>query len=310
MTRWLLLLLWLPSTVLADGAERWLARMSESVRDTDYEGTLIYMDGVRMEMMRIYRSASDDRERVVTLSGPHREVIRQGRSVTCIGLGRPATIYDDLGLSALVPVADALRAGGDAHYRLDALGEDRAAGRVAQRIEVRPLDAFRYGYRLWLEAESGFPLRVALLDADGKVLEDLAFTDIALGKVPDAGSLEPGSDQALRRVSLPAAVEPEQTARHPAPIGVPDGYTVVRHEINPQQEEHWVFSDGLASVSVYVKPAPGSASAERDNRAGSVNGKLIQRGGRRVYAMGKVPAATVDRLAQAVADHRQTAPDG
>ncbi len=253
--------------------------------------------------MRIFHSAQDDRERVVTLSGPHREVIREGRSVTCIGLGRPATIYDDLGLSALAPVAKALEEGKAASYRVEAMGVDRAAGRTAQRIEVRSTDAYRYGYRLWLDADAAFPLRVSLLDSAGRVLEDLAFTDISLGTRPAESSLEPQSQQALRRISLPAPIEREAgAADRPTIPGLPEGFVVMSHERIDDAEEHWVFSDGLASVSVYVKPAPSLDIAERETRAGAVHGKLIQHSGQRVYAMGKVPAEMVDLLARRLAD--------
>ncbi len=85
-----LIALLLPQAVLAMAADEWLARMDAALRGTDYQGTLIYIDGERMDMMRIFHSAATDTERLVTLSGPHREVIRQGRNVTCIGLGRPA----------------------------------------------------------------------------------------------------------------------------------------------------------------------------------------------------------------------------
>ncbi|MDZ4350049.1 MAG: MucB/RseB C-terminal domain-containing protein [Xanthomonadaceae bacterium] len=304
MRRLLLLLsLLLPMSALAQSGSEWLSRMSEALRTTDYEGTLIYMDGGRMEMMRIFHSAAEDRERVVTLSGPHREVIREGRSVTCIGLGRPATIYDGLGLSALAPVATALEGGNSASYRVEVMGADRAAGRAAQRIEVRSTDGYRYGYRLWLDESTAFPLRMALLDSAGRVLEDLAFTDITLGRKPAESSLEPKSQQALRRITLPAPVEQGQTdAERPTIPGLPEGFAVMSHEQSDDAEEHWVFSDGLASVSVYVKPASSLDVAERETRAGSVHGKLIQHSGRRVYAMGKVPAETVDLLARRLVD--------
>ena len=296
---WLLLL----PLAHAQTVDDWLLRMGEALHDTDYAGTLIYMDGERMEMMRIFHSASEDRERVVTLSGPHREVIREGRSVTCIGLGRPATIYDDLGLSALTPVARALVGHGSSHYRIEAAGVDRAAGRPAQRIEVRAADNYRYGYRLWLDEATGFPLRVSLLDSGGEVIEDLAFTDIQLNTPPDPADLEPQSDQALRRVSLPPPADVDATGSPlPAFANVPGGFSVRSHERNEQGEEHWVFSDGLASVSVYVKPVDSLVVAERETRTGAVNGKLIQRGGQRVYAMGKVPAEAVAHLARSLVE--------
>lgn len=302
LARFVLLLLIAPLAAAGESAEEWLRRMDEAVRNTDYEGTLIYLDGERLEMLRIYHSAAADKERLVTLSGPHREVIREGRSVTCIGLGRPATVYDGAGLAALSPVARAIRNGRLPHYEVEVAGSDRAAGRLARQIEIRAGDAYRYGYRLWLDEATAFPLRVSLLDAAGETVEDLAFTDIRLDTAPDPAKLEPQSQQALRRVRLPPSREADPPAAPTDALpGLPSGFTLRDRRESPEGEEHWVFSDGLASVSVYVKPAPTAASSESASRWGSVHARLIQHDGRRVYAIGKVPAETVDHLARSLA---------
>lgn len=305
LTGYLLASLLLPLAASAGQTDDWLSRMDTALRTTDYQGTLIYMDGERMDMMRIYHSAANDTERLVTLSGPHREVIREGRTVTCIGLGRPATIYDGAGLAALRPVVRAVQNGQSSFYSLRLADQERVAGREAQVLEVRAGDAYRYGYRLWLDLESAFPLRVSLLDREGRSLEDLAFTDIQLGLAPSSSDLEPGSEQALRRVSLPAAIQnetPAPAAALLAPASLPAGFTVRSHAKNDHGEQHWVFSDGLASVSVYVKPAPTDSSRESVSRSGSVHAKLIQAHGQRIYAIGRVPAETVDHLARGLAD--------
>jgi len=65
-----------------------------------------------------------------------------------------------------------------------------------------------------------------------------------------------------------------------------------------------LYSDGLASVSVYIEPLGASQQGESAMRRGAVNVHSLWRDGRRVVAIGKVPAATVDYFAhqtQAVA---------
>ena len=65
-----------------------------------------------------------------------------------------------------------------------------------------------------------------------------------------------------------------------------------------------LYSDGLASVSVYVEPIAGAEQGESAMRRGAINVHSVWGSGRRVVAIGKVPAATVDlfaRSARAVA---------
>ena len=61
-----------------------------------------------------------------------------------------------------------------------------------------------------------------------------------------------------------------------------------------------LYGDGLASVSVYVEPVPGAGVGQTATRNGAVNALAAWRGGRRVVAIGKVPAATVALFARNV----------
>ena len=65
-----------------------------------------------------------------------------------------------------------------------------------------------------------------------------------------------------------------------------------------------LYSDGLAGVSVYIEPVAQKLRGESAARRGAVNVHSIWQDGRRVVAIGKVPAATVELFA------RQTHPLG
>src|SRR3546814_3414870 len=68
--------------------------MSDALSQTDYQGTLVYLDGNRMETLKVYRSAHDSRERLVVLTGAHREIVRDGDTLICIGAGDPTVAYE------------------------------------------------------------------------------------------------------------------------------------------------------------------------------------------------------------------------
>ncbi|MBK6657868.1 MAG: hypothetical protein IPG43_06855 [Proteobacteria bacterium] len=60
--------------------------MHEATRTLSYDGVFVYQRGDRLESMRLIHRYADDveSERLISLSGPAREVIRKGSDVTCL----------------------------------------------------------------------------------------------------------------------------------------------------------------------------------------------------------------------------------
>jgi sigma-E factor negative regulatory protein RseB len=74
--------------------------------------------------------------------------------------------------------------------------------------------------------------------------------------------------------------------------------------------QHLIFSDGFASVSVFIEPGPAKGpSPPESTTVGSANAFSTQIRGHVVTAIGEVPAATVRDLAMSVAPvEEQAAP--
>jgi negative regulator of sigma E activity len=69
--------------------------------------------------------------------------------------------------------------------------------------------------------------------------------------------------------------------------------------------QHFVLSDGLAMVSVYIEKSLADEQAlEGESSMGSVNAYGRRVDGHRVTVMGEVPKATVKQIAEAVARKR------
>ena len=187
------------------------------------------------------------------------------------------------------------------HYALALGGADRIAGLAAQTIEVRPRDAFRYGYRLWLETETGMLLKSVRFGADGRPVEQWMFTRIALRERPGEADLAGAPAENPLPAPLP---RPQPAAATPAGwsvANVPDGFELAARQPGTQAGEHLVFSDGLASVSVYVEPLTRAAQAFTGlSSRGAVNlfGRVLD--GHQITVLGDVPPATVERFAQGV----------
>lgn len=306
MTRLLALLLLLVAAPLhAADAGAWLAKIGPALRELDYHGTLVYLADGRFETMKVFHreDAGRERERLVAMNGPAREVVRDGDRVVCIGTSRGAVAYEAAtsgrwsGALELAKVA-ALRS-----YRASLGGTARVAGHDAQIVDVPARDGWRYGYRLWLHAGSGLPLRVDLLDAAGDAIEQVAFTELRLEEPADSDvAASPGARPVPVRTAA-ARDDAEPRWRVPVP---PPGYEL-RTSRPVGDGVQMLFSDGLASVSVFVERAGAGMRGATTSRRGAVHARAYVVDGWRVVAIGKVPLETVDRFARTV---RAVAADG
>ena len=69
-----------------DDAMAQLVEMTNAVRQTNYDGVVVYSSGSRMETMRIVHGfdGEQERERLVSLTGDAREIVRDGDAVICV----------------------------------------------------------------------------------------------------------------------------------------------------------------------------------------------------------------------------------
>ncbi len=309
------LFLALPVAHADEDATAWLERMSQSVHTLNYIGTFVYMQEGRLETMQLVHAVDEagERERLVSLSGPSREVIREHGQVTCYLPEKEALVAEHPDVPPGFPLNlpthwEQLRN----IYDFKVLSQSRMAGQTAQHIAIVPRDKLRYGQNYWIAADSGLLLRTEIVDEHGEVMEQLEFTSLkVLEQIPqqmlqpDAGSMalkfsgnslaEVNASQPLHWhvASLPAGFELELQRQHTISG---DGVAV----------EHLIFSDGLASVSVFIEPRRDTdeASAGASQR-GSVNAYTRLMPQQRVTVLGEVPLATVRQIGESIAQLEQ-----
>ena len=275
----------------------WLDRIGPALASQNYQGTLVTVSGASIETVGVFHAYDQGRERMrlVTLTGPRREVIRDDKMVMCIGTGIESVAYDADTSSRWNPAGRFAQAGKLPNYRAKLGNAGRVAARDCQVVDLQPKDAWRYGYRLWLDHDTGLPLRIALIDDTGRPLEQMAFTELRTGIKPQAEDLRPSTLQGLRRVqTLMNGKQVDPAWRINAP---PPGFSL-RGGRRLGDSVQLLYSDGLASVSVYIEPVAAGQHGESAMRRGAVNVHSVWRDGRRVVAIGKVPAATVDYFAR------------
>jgi sigma-E factor negative regulatory protein RseB len=274
-----------------------------AVQTLDYQGTFVYLQNNQLETMEITRLQRPEgaRERLVSLNGSPREVVREAGILACFLPDSDALLIDrhnspEGGGSPEGLSLDAL----SRNYSFRFLGEDRVAGRQARVVAIIPQDAYRYGYRIYVDAETSLPLKSDLMDEHGNPVEQTMFTSLKVGaEVPLA-------DLAARGDSLPKPSRKQTWETGESPhqwvfAKLPQGFSVNLHErYYAQQDEddaivhHFVLSDGLASLSVFVeKIVPGEGGLRGGSRMGAVSAWGAQIDGHQVTGVGEVPLLTL-----------------
>jgi sigma-E factor negative regulatory protein RseB len=312
----LLVACWLVASARADEPRDWLMRMTAAVEKLNYEGSLVHMHGGEADILKIVHRVKDGRieERITAVDGKGREIIRNDDEVTCILPDKMAVQIEprDPKARAQSPLQGSLPSVESLDYRLYQLaleGAATVAGRPTQILAVQPMDQFRYGYRLWLDELTAMPLKIQMRDEGGGVLEQIMFTEIRVpAEIPDA-ALAPSLDTEgfkMMRGSTVQAGEKMPTADWRA-ADLPDGFmlTTVMSKYAPGADmptEQLVYSDGLASVSVFIEAAEDDgASAGGASSMGAANAFTTSRNGHLITAVGEVPVSTVERIALSTA---------
>jgi len=314
-----LLFLAFPAALFAaqqqNDVRQWLVKMQRATHTLNYTGTFVYGHHGQLSTINIIHRVNQKREqeRLIALDGTGREVIRDGSKVTCI-----------LPDSKAVVVSKSRKAGTQfppvfpinmdklaSYYNFSLAGKGRVAGRVTQRINISPKDQFRYGHQLWVDEKTGLLLKTSLLNERNKPVEQFMFTRIEfLSSIADK-LLAPTHDgqgftwyEANEGKTTAANDEKMSTMKV---VWLPPGF---QHDVNNTQKlpnsampvEHMVFSDGLASVSVFIEEElqHDPANLVGGSRMGGISAHGRGLGDYHVTVVGEVPHITVQKISDSV----------
>lgn len=315
-SKWVILvsILMLPVVVYADTdtVEAWLQKMHRAAHTLNYDGKFIYQQDKELSLMRIIHGADKDGEyeHLVSLDDIGREVIRTNGTVTCILPDSQSVVVEKGRPAQQFPPAFPMKIEHLKHqYRFILEHKERIAGRIAQKIVIAPVDRYRYGHRLWVDNKTGLLLKTHLLDEQGRLLEQFMFTEIRyLDGVPkdilkprtegqhytwyesqhgNARSAEDKMDTAWKVIHLPVGFSNDMRRRHFMP--------------NKTSVGHMVFSDGLASVSIFIEARNKNVpDLIGPSRMGAINafGRVVN--DHQITAVGEVPRATVKMMTESV----------
>ena len=293
----------------------WLMKIDQAARTRNFDGIFVYQHGDKLETMRIVHRVDNGRvmERLVSLNGVPREIIRTDREVQCFLPDENSVVVEHRkaeanGFPSILPQQLSELKN---NYTIELGRSGRVAGRDSQLIVIRPKDGYRYGYELWADKVTGLLLRADLVDMTGKAVEQFMFTQIQ----PDApialADLRPHFAN-KNSIWHRANDDDEIVSSSPgwAPAQLPAGFKLStrimrKMPTRKQPVEHLVYSDGLAAVSIFVERLPARTEGAKPavsaaNHVGAVNAFVKVVDNHQITVVGEVPAATVNAIGESV----------
>ncbi|MGH8274977.1 MAG: MucB/RseB C-terminal domain-containing protein [Gammaproteobacteria bacterium] len=305
-------LVWaLPLQAAPTNAAGWLSHMQQALAHKSYRGVLVFLgDGGAATYQLVVSQGKY--ARMTALTGPQREILRGPKAVVRLrGGGNVMVIRGMAGGASPLPFPPATQVSISTlrkHYAFELGGSSRVAGKAAQLMQIVPRDKWRYGYRVWIDAQSGLPLRSELVTSDGKTLEQAFFTHLRLIQAQAAQSaIGPKAVSLLTHAASGDNASEGACSGKNAPTfdfkRLPPGFHVAKTvcETAPGgglPVTHVLITDGLASVSLFVAAHPaGGPALVGATAVGSVHAVGRVEGSYALTAMGDVPVNTVARIA-------------
>jgi sigma-E factor negative regulatory protein RseB len=287
-----------------------LKKIAAASRRVNYAGTFVYQHANQVETSRIahFADPSGEYEKLETLDGPPREIMRNNDNVTCylpetktvVVEKRTARRFPALLPDQLVGISD--------NYTVRKGEEDRVAGFACRVIVLEPKDNLRYGHKFCVETVSGLPLRARMYNEKNEMVESFAFTQLTIGSGVSKDMIK--SRFASKSQSWRVDRSALQQSESPADIGwvlknQPVGFkklTEMRRSIAGRSApiSHIVYSDGLAAVSVFIEPLPKTPPPDGPTYQGAVNIFIKAHNDQMVTVVGETPARTVKQIAESL----------
>jgi sigma-E factor negative regulatory protein RseB len=324
-----------------------LKRMSDADRNQNYQGTFILRKSDNLSTLRVTHGVDDNGvwESIEALNGEPQKVLRHNNRVVSVFPDRElVTIRNTDKNRPLHPQLPENIDQLELFYSINRLSDDRIANHLTLVVDLLPKDQYRYGYRYWVDKDSGMLLRCDLVAEDEnnekKVVEQMMFTSLDyLADVPSQ-SFELKQFERYRQQLLDEPVVDvtqniqqrwvvnmlpdgfmltQSTMRYSQPLAPADndssgtqlpGKQLPENQLPenmlsktpPPDLLHMVYSDGLASVSVFIEKNQGA----NKHLSGVASMGALNAFGRSmddyfVTAVGEVPVKTVELMAQSTA---------
>ncbi len=310
------------STESALSINDWLLRMHEAtLKKRSYVGTLVQSSPQFMSSARIWHACdgAQQMERIDNLTGAPRSTFRHNdKLVTFMPDAKVVRIEKRESLGGFPELLKPGSGNIPEFYAVKVLVPERVAGLEADVIQLQPKDALRFGYRIWTEKKSSMVLKLQTLDSNGGVLEQSAFSELQLDapvKMEKLAQMMAATEG--YKVEQPVLTKTTANAegwnlktsvpgfkalscfKRSASPSTASASTGTGTGTGGDQTMQWIFSDGLATVSLFVEDFDKTRHTQEGVMTQGATHSLFKRMNEFwLTAVGEVPPQTLKAFAQ------------
>jgi len=299
-----------------------LKGMSDADQKQNYQGTFILRKSDELSALHVIHGVDDngDWESLESLDGEPRKIVRHNNRVVSVYPERElVTIRHTDTTQSLHPRLPDNIDQLDPFYSMTRLDDDRIANHPALVVDLLPKDQYRYGYRYWVDKDTGMLLRCDLISENNTAVEQMMFTSLNyLATAPvQAFQLQQFEHYKQQLLDEPEIDVQQETEAVWKVNQLPKGFVLTKSNMRysqlalarkndsmdkiPPDLLHMVYSDGLASVSVFIEKNEGEAKHIQGALSmGAVNAFGNAIGDYFATVVGVVPEKTVQSMAQSL----------
>lgn len=277
-------------------------KVQQAVKQYNFDTSFVVLKGSNVDTYRWLHGRNDELEieHLIPLDTSGVDILRRGEQVYYLLTDRPAFVTHSHSIPELPPLFFESKDKIQRLYNAVAGSNSVMSGRNAQLLRLTAKENSRYNYWLWLDDETGFPLRIDIMSDQQNALERWLVTHMQItAELPD-------NLRSLMEAELPtpgnAVSKASITSSHQL-TWLPQGYAQVEEPAAiPQLESsllsYWLLTDGLHQVSVFVQPA--QALPTQAFRDGATTIYVQNANQLEVTVIGPVSIDTARQLAAAV----------
>jgi sigma-E factor negative regulatory protein RseB len=232
-------------------------KVQHAVKQYNFDTSFVVLKGGKVDTYRWLHGTvnAQEIEHLIPLDTSGVDILRRDDLVYYLLTDRPAFVTRSGSIPELPALFFESKENISRLYNAVAGSSSVMSGRSAQLLRLIAKDTSRYNYWLWLDDETGFPLRIDTLAEQQNPLERWLVTHMQIS--PEL----PENLLSLMAAELPQPGEAVATTK---PVvnhqltWLPQGYTRMTEPASiPQLEgsllSYWLLSDGLHQVSVFVQ---------------------------------------------------------
>jgi len=297
-------------------AQALLQKIQTASKQESYVGIFVLQRENQLIASRIVHRyvAGDEQEKIEKLDGLRRVSVRHNEDIISYQPGTKTLRTEKRQTQDVFPAVLSFNSHSLIdHYQLKLAENARVAGVECRMVTIEPKDNIRYGYRLCAAIPSNLMVLAQTIDLNRQIVEQIAFTSLVFGTVDENslkvdfadtaewktvhGAVAVSTESGWSVKNLPAGFKKIREVRRlinagsdGARRGKPDDL----HEVLQM-----VFSDSLASVSVFIEPI------SLEHRAGIVQQGAttiagFQSGNFWITLVGEVPVAAIKLMSDSI----------